>query len=138
MKAIAINILCAVIWSFLGHYLGIISHFFSFIYFPFLFIVSAYFIKFKLNSVIVIPFCYSLIVLNDYLFRIFGGGIHDDVGKGLCDLIFNITILTTTISMFFVAYKITQSKIQRFYNSLLVIVFAAGSYLFYLKFRSGF
>lgn len=135
MKAIFLNVLFTVAWVIVGHFFGVFSLFFSFVFFPLLYLVSAYQINYNLSSVIVIPFCFLLILLNDYLFRFYGGGIHDDAGRGLCELIFYLTFTTTTIAMFFVAYKIANNdKILWLYNSLLVIGSALTSYLVFIKF----
>lgn len=130
-----LNLLFTFVWLLVGHFCGIFSHFFSFVYFPLLFILSANFFRYQLNSVFVIPFYYLLILANDYLFRIFGGGIHDDSGRGLCQLIFYLTILSTTIAMFVVAYIIAKNKTYWIYNSLLVIGSAIVSYFVFLKFN---
>jgi len=134
MNTIVLNILFAVIWLIIGHFFGIFSLFFSFVFFPLLYLVSAYHIKYNLSSVIVIPFCFLLIFLNDYLFRFYGGGIHDDAGRGLCELIFYLTFLATTITMFFVAYKMANNnKANWLYNSLLVVGSASVTYLAFIK-----
>jgi hypothetical protein len=139
MKALILNILFTLAWAVIGHYFGIFSLFFSFIVFPLMFVLSAYLGKHNLSSLIVIPFCFSVILINDYLFRIYGGGIHDDAGRGLCELIFYATFSTSTIALLFVAFKLAKQnklviKLQWFYNSLLVICSALVTYFVFIKF----
>jgi hypothetical protein len=42
------------------------------------------------------------------LFRIYGGGLHDDAGRGLCEIVFYITSITLTVAL--VVLKIRNSK----------------------------
>lgn len=104
MKALLLNISALLVWVIIGHFSPSISLFSTFIFFPAVFILTALYIKYSISAYVIVPFCFTLIYLNDYLFRIYGGGIHDDAGRAWCELTFYITLFTTTISMFFVMY----------------------------------
>jgi hypothetical protein len=45
----------------------------------------------------VIPFNYILLLVNDYLFRLYAVGNHDEEGKGWFALTFGITLIVTTL-----------------------------------------
>ena len=140
MKAFLVNIIFIVFWTIVGHFVPIINIGFVFIAFPLLFILTHIFIKYKYSIYLIVPFCFLMILLNDYLFRIFGGGIHDDAGRGWCELIFYITLFTSTITILFIVFTITESqnkksKMQWLYNIILVVGNAIATYLVFMKFN---
>lgn len=106
MKSIIINIIFLLSWTFIGHFFPFINLGFTFIAYPLVFIVTTNLgNSYSLNFMI--PFFYSIILINDYLFRIFGGGVHDDAGRGWCELIFYITITTTILCLFYLSINDT-------------------------------
>ncbi len=136
MKAILINIFFLLVWCVLGHYFPSIILIGTFVAFPTLFLFSLIVIRYNISSLIIIPFSYLLILLNDYLFRVFGGGIHDDAGKGWCELIFYLTLITTTLTMLIVGYKLAkENKSNWLYNSILVFIIAFITYFIFIKYN---
>ena len=121
MKAIVINITFLFIWTVIGHYFPSISLITTYLIFPIMFVLSAIVVRYNLSGFIVIPFCFLLIFANDYLFRLFGGGNHDEVGRGLCELSFYVTLFTTTIALGFVMNICTKPKEQNVITNLYII-----------------
>jgi hypothetical protein len=81
------------------------------------------------------------IMLTDYLFRLYGGGTHDQVGKTLCDISLAIALLIALI--FIIYYKIKEYKQKMGTQSMdviLIIVQIIGyvtiPILFYLLFNN--
>lgn len=110
MKAIICNLCFLLVWIIVGHFFPIFYLVMTGLIYPFLFILTAILLKYNLNGFIVIPFGFILIYTSDYLFRIYGGGIHDDVSRGLCEIVFYFTLLTTTIALEFVLYICTKQR----------------------------
>ena len=103
-KTFLIYIISLVFWSACSHYFPEVTLVLTFIFWPAIFVLSAFLIGYKSYisiENIIIPGGFISIIVNDYLFRIFGGGIHDDAGRGWCELIFYLTLSTTTISFIF-------------------------------------
>ena len=92
----------------MGHYFPSVNLIFTFLIYPVLFIFSAYLFNYNFSGFVIIPFCFIMILVNDYLFRIYGGGLHDDAGRGWCELVFYLTLLTCTISLVFVMINCTK------------------------------
>ncbi|OYU84374.1 MAG: hypothetical protein CFE24_07140 [Flavobacterium sp. BFFFF2] len=139
MKAIILNLLFVIVWTIVGHYCGVFSLFFSSLVYPTLFIFSAQYLEQNFSRLFFIPFCFFVLLISDYLFRIFGGGIHDDAGKGLCEINFYLTMSTSILAMFFVAFKLSinngiVNKQQWFYNNLLVVFSAIETYVVFMKY----
>jgi hypothetical protein len=107
MKSFIICILFLVIWILIGHFSPLICLILTFVVYPILFILT-YRIKYRVSRFVFIPFCFVIIYLNDYFFRIFGGGIHDDAGRGWCEITFYLTLLTTTVSSLFIMIYYTE------------------------------
>lgn len=136
MKAILANLIFLFVWVVIGHFMPTINLRFAFIIFPILYVVSAKFLKYEQSIFLIVPFSFLLILANDFLFRIYGGGNHDDAGRGWCELIFYITLFTTTISIFYVAHTMTKEKMQNkiLLNLCYVLVCSVASYLLFRKF----
>lgn len=99
MKAEIINIIILLIWCIIGHFFPSIVLLFNFIIYPIVFILSETLLKYRLESYPLISFIFILIFINDFLFRLYGGGIHDEVGKALVEISFHLTLLSTIVSM---------------------------------------
>lgn len=125
MKAIVTNIVVILAWALIGHYLGLISFFFSFIILQVTFAISTYLIKSKLGGAFVIPFCYVAILCNDYLFRIFGAGIHDEPSRGWCELVFYFTLSTSTITLLPIAYHLSKRNNRIWFCNTVIVLFSA-------------
>lgn len=95
MKVIAANVLFVMIWVLIGHYAVVFLY--TPIFFGLLYGISHWRYKYGVSEFAVIPFSYALILLDDYLFRLYACGNHDDEGKGWFALIFGITLIVTTL-----------------------------------------
>jgi hypothetical protein len=136
MKAIILNILFVIVWGFFGHYLPSVTLFTTFFTYPFFILFSANYMEQNLSKLFFIPLCFLVLLFNDYLFRILGGGIHDDAGRAWCELSFYITFSVSTIALLFLAYKFSEeNKLKWFYNSFLVAGSALITYFVFMKFN---
>lgn len=137
MKPFVLNIIFLLLWTYLGHFFPFVNLGFVFIFYPLMFILTFNLSKNYSLLYFIIPFCYVVILVNDYLFRIFGGGDHDDAGKGWCELIFYFTIITTTTAMlFFVFTMIKENKIRnsvKILSSFLYVIICC--YISFLLFK---
>lgn len=78
------------------------------------------------------------ILVIDLLFRLYGGGTHDQVGKTLCDVSLSISLTIALIFIFF--YKIKQFKHNSVGEKKWIILQLIGYFifpiLFYLLFNN--
>lgn len=78
------------------------------------------------------------ILVIDLLFRLYGGGTHDQVGKTLCDVSLSISLIIALIFIFF--YKIKQFKHNSVGEKKWIILQLIGYFifpiLFYLLFNN--
>lgn len=98
MKSIILNLFFGVIWVLICPYFPSIHLSSSYLVFPCVFFLSFYFFKPNVSCYIQIPINCLIILLIDFLFRLYAGGSHDQVGIALCDLNFFATLFTTIIS----------------------------------------
>ncbi len=131
METIIINALFLLVWTLLGSLFGMITFMFSVIVFPIFFLFTSHYSK---NISVFILSAFLTFLLGDYLFRLFGGGIHDDAGRCLCNLVFYITYSTTTIAIFTVNVIAKQSMKYKIFNGVLILVLAMISYCVFIHF----
>lgn len=86
-------------WIVIGHFYPTITLFSSYLVLPIVFLFTAFFIKYRTSGYFVVPFCFSLILIHDWLFRIYSGGEHDDLGRAWCESMFYSTWKYTSISL---------------------------------------
>ena len=108
MKAIFVTLLAVLFWVLVGHFFSSFSISITAFYLPIVFAVIAITIGKETNKYIYIAICFVLILLHDYLFRLYGGGIHDDAGRAICEIVFYATLVTSTITLLFL--KIIHSS----------------------------
>jgi hypothetical protein len=108
MKAILISILSVIVWVFIGHFFPVFTLSLTAVFFPLVFILVMKFFIESINIYVHTLLAFILLLLQDYLFRIYGGGLHDDAGRGLCEIVFYITSITLTVAL--VVLKIRNSK----------------------------
>lgn len=139
MNAIILNIFFVIVWTVLGHFFPSIVLIGTFLAFPLMIIITEIFIKYSSPLYFVIPFIFFLLLLNDYLFRIFGGGIHDDAGRGWCELSFYLTFITTSMSLFvltFNIWKVNNGFLQsKLFNFILVLLCGFAAFVIFKKFN---
>lgn len=99
MKAEMISLIIIVIWSIIGHFFPSITLLLNALLYFMMFILSEILLKYNMRSDIFIVFALILVFINDFLFRLFGGGINDDVGKVLVEISFYFTLLSTIVSI---------------------------------------
>ena len=108
MKAILVVLLGVLVWVLVGHFSPSLSIFLTAFYLPILFVTVAFSIGKETNKYIYAVICFVLVLLYDYLFRLYGGGIHDDAGRGICEIVFYATLITSTITL--LIFKISDSS----------------------------
>lgn len=99
MKAIFTAITGILVWVLVGHFLPSLSIFLTAFYLPALFAFAPIFANKSANNYVYTAVCFALVLLSDYLFRIYGGGEHDDAGRGICELVFYASLGTSTITL---------------------------------------
>jgi hypothetical protein len=110
MKAYVINIIGILFWVVIGHFFPSDCLFITPFYIPLLFLfVGLLFCK-ETNMYRYTAFCFIMLLLNDLLFRFFGGGTHDDVGRAICEIVFYTTFSTTTLSLLIVKLIMSNKK----------------------------
>jgi hypothetical protein len=105
MKAIIFNLIALLGWVILGRFFPAINLLGAFIFFPIIFVLTEIFVKYNLSGYVVVPFCFFVVFLGDYFFRLCGGGIHDDAGRAWATVTFYITLPTTVSAMMFIMYS---------------------------------
>jgi hypothetical protein len=139
MKAILIVIVACIFWILVGHFAPLVSIFATAFYLPLVFGI-AFYIDRKINKYGYVVFCFLSILLNDYLFRIYGGGIHDDAGRGICEIVFYATLITSTITL--LAIKMTHKNTNKsltfktkVINALFVLSLSMLTFCFFRNFN---
>jgi hypothetical protein len=137
LKAITIPLTVLGIWIIIAHFFPsgvILGHF---IFFPFLLLIGGALSEWP--GYLFIPFGYALLLLSDYLLRLFAGGTHDDEGRGWMELSFYITLASSTITLTMISLIMTKrvrtlhAKLI-FMNILSVLACASLTLLFFCAF----
>ena len=142
MKTLILNTLFVILWTIIGYFYPTITLFTSYIVFPIVFILIAFCCKTKISRFIIILFSFALILIHDYLFRIFGGGTHDDAGRAWCELMFYSTwkysSIALILNMLKFNYKISKQSFKKKLRYLIltrdviyVLVLSAITYYFF-------
>jgi hypothetical protein len=110
MKAILITLLAVLTWVLVGYFFPTLSISLTVFYLPILFVIVT--LSIETNKYLYIAICFVLVLLNDYLFRIYGGGIHDDAGRALCELVFYTTLVTSTVTLIIIKIIDSNAKLK--------------------------
>lgn len=110
MKSIVFSVAFLIIWIIASHFFPTINLIFAFLAYPSLFIVLSFLFKNSISPYFLIPFYFSIILGNDFLFRHYGGGIHDDAGRGWCEFVFYLTLITSTIALTIIMIRDSKLK----------------------------
>lgn len=136
MKALFIIAFFLLVWALLGRFAPFPTLILTYIVYPLVVILSSYSLRHKAASFVFVPFGFMAVLLNDYLFKIFGGGIHDDAGRGWCELVFYLTLVTTVLAMLAVVYELSEKKkLLLVMGSFLVCGSAALTYAAFVVFN---
>ena len=146
MKTIFVSFIWVLFWIIIGHFFS--SVFISLTTFstPIVFVLISKSIGRHFNKYVYVIVCFVLLLLQDYLFRIYGGGIHDDAGRGICELLFYSTLITSTIALFFIKIFGTLNKNDKkdknkinyriiILDVIFVFVISVLTYLFFRRFN---
>jgi hypothetical protein len=125
MKAILTVLLFVIVWCFVGHFHPSVSLSMTALLLPITFFVSKKIFGKSLNRFIYSVFSFGIILVNDYLFRLFGGGIYDDAARGLCDISFYLTLLISTIFLMILQIQNSERGKSKIYGGLFVLAIAS-------------
>ena len=146
MKTIIINILGVFAWILIGHFFPSFSLMLTAFYLPILFLSVGLSMYKDINMYIYSAICFGLVLMQDYLFRLYGGGIHDDAGRALCEIVFYTTLTTVTIALLCLTI-IVNNKMKKlrnenklasqikFLNILFVFIFSLITFLLFRQFN---
>jgi hypothetical protein len=140
MKGITLVLFFLGVWALFGHWFSLLYLSSNVLVIP---IVIWYFkerFKKDYSFFAIVPLCFATILTNDFLFRVFGGGNHDAVGRAISDLIFYIILFVVTIMIIVSALKLAnkQSSAQKYIDTkhgiIAYIMFCtAVTYLLFSK-----
>lgn len=135
MKAIRTVLLVVIVWSFVGHFYPVASISLTALFLPVTFFYSKKVFGKSMNGYVYSLFGFGVILLNDYLFRLFGGGLHDDTGRGICEIVFYGTLLTSTISLAILQIQSSERGKSKFYSMLFVLLTALITFLIFRSYN---
>lgn len=135
MKAILTVLLVAIIWSFVGHFYPVASISLTALLLPVTFFYSKKVFGKSVNGYVYSLFGFGVVLLNDYLFRIFGGGLHDDAGRGICEIVFYATLLTSTISLAILQMQGSERGKVKVYSTLFIMLIASITFLIFRNYN---
>lgn len=101
------------VWVILGHYVPQFILLSTAFVLPLLFSAITYTYHSKISCFLLLFIPFPIILVNDYLFRIYGGGVHDEVGKALCDVVFRFTLLFTFLALIANVFIYEKNKRKR-------------------------
>lgn len=146
MKAIFVTILGVLFWVLIGHFFSSFSISITAFFLPILFALVAFTIWKEINKYIYITVCFILVLIHDYLFRLYGGGIHDDAGRGICEIVFYGTLITSTITLLIIKFLDSSKRgvlksanklngLKILFDIIFVLGISAVTLLFFRKFN---
>lgn len=146
MKAIIAILLAVLFWVLVGHFFSSFSISITAFFLPISFALVSFTIGKETNKYIYIAVCFILILLHDYLFRLYGGGIHDDAGRAICEIVFYVTLITSTITLLIIkildSSKRSEMKsaskpnlVKMLFDIIFVLALSAITLLFFRKFN---
>lgn len=141
MKAIIVSFLAILFWTLIGHLFSSFTISVTAFYLPIIFISISVTIGKNINKYVYIGFCFALILFNDYLFRIYGGGIHDDAGRGICEIVFYLTLIISTPILLFIkiidCINRNEANFTKriFLDVLFVLALSSITFIFFRRFN---
>ena len=96
-------VIAVLAWVIIGYLNSNISIYATALFLPILFSAVTLHVGNTLSKYFFIFLSFSLILIHDYLFRLFGGGIHDDAGRGICEIVFMITLIISTLVLIIIS-----------------------------------
>jgi len=141
MKATFVSFLAILFWALVGHLFSSFTISTTAFYLPIVFIIISVTIGKDTNKYVYIGLCFALILLNDYFFRLYGGGIHDDAGRGICEIVFYATLIISTLVLLLLkimdSSKKSELKVTKriFLDVLFVLALSLITLLFFRRFN---
>jgi hypothetical protein len=129
-------------WILVGHFFPTLWIFAGPFFIPVIISVM-FFVKKSFNSYLFVLWGYAMLLLNDYLFRLYGGGIHDDAGRGIMEIAFYVTLVLASVcliasTMIVSSREEGESGRAKLIRNVSVILFvflcAFSSYFCFLQF----
>lgn len=119
--------------NFIGHFAASFSIIITPILLPII-IGGLNFSLYKITYYLTVVYGFGLLLLNDFLIRLYSGGINDDAGKGWTMLIFIIAFVIASLTM--AAFAFTSNK-QSDKRRKIVIVVSKIIFLFIIAVSAG-
>jgi hypothetical protein len=95
---VCIGVLLLFAWGIIGHFFPVIHILFTYTIFACLTIL--FWKVFTMSNLVFTPLMMFLILLDDIIFRLIGGGIHDDAARGWCLISSLVTIAFVSVLLF--------------------------------------
>jgi hypothetical protein len=140
MKGIVLILFFLGVWALFGHWFSLLYLSSNVLVIPNLIWYLMERLKNDYSFFAIVPLCFTIVLANDYLFRVFGGGNHDEVGKVICDLIFYIILFVVTIMIIVRAFKLVNKQYsgQKYIDTkhgiiTYIILCSAVTYLLFSK-----
>lgn len=128
--SIAIGIFIIATANVLGHFLPPFSLFTTFMYMSL--IVGL--VNFKLyteNFKITAAYNFVLLLVNDFLIRLYAGGTHDSAGMAWCWLMFQFGFVISSILMIVFSLTFFKKETAKFSNFRIVVFGCVCTQVFY-------
>ncbi len=93
-----------VVWALIGHMIPAMHYIFTCCFFLLIYIVM----EESTSTVLSVPFVCCLIVIDDIIFRSIGGGLQDDIARGVCLISFYFTFSAIAIASFVLIFITTD------------------------------
>ncbi|MDR0507494.1 MAG: hypothetical protein LBH32_11880 [Dysgonamonadaceae bacterium] len=92
---VCIGIMLLFVWEIIGHFFPVIHILFTYIVFACL--ITLFWKALKVSNLAFIPLIMFLVLMDDIIFRLTGGGIHDDAARGWCLISSLVTIVFASV-----------------------------------------
>jgi len=145
IKIAIIMIIAVFAWVIIGYFNSTFSIYATALFLPILFSIVSLHVGNTLSKYFFTFLSFSLILIHDYLFRIFGGGIHDDAGRGICEIVFITTLIISTIALIIIsAYNYSKQYtldsnvklVNLMLEILFILIVSTFSLIFFRNFNT--
>lgn len=128
MKAEITTILLFILWVLLGIIYPIINIFFSFLFFPLLFLLVEISQKYRLNFWKVPILMIFLLIVNDYFIQFHSNGTNDQVGQALSEISFYASLISSILAVIIIEIirgKLVMKMIFYYLSYLIILIISS-------------
>lgn len=101
----ALALVFTLVWALVGHIVPPMHYIFTCCFFLLIYLV----LEESTSTILSIPLICALIIIDDITFRLAGGGVQDDIARGLCMISFYFTFSAIVIASFVLIF-INEAK----------------------------